>query len=117
VAAIDDRGFPVRFVVGSLATWRVTHLLAREDGPGDVVARTREAIGRHWVGELLDCFACTSVWVGAAMTPAVHRRWSGALLTGLALSGAACLLDRLGGAPKPEVIDLESEGDADGLLR
>ena len=26
------------FVVGSLATWRVTHLLAREDGPGDVVS-------------------------------------------------------------------------------
>ena len=70
------------------------------------------------MGELLDCFACTSVWVGAAMTPAVQRRWSGALLTGLALSGAACLLDRLGGVPSPEVIDLESEGGGDdGLLR
>jgi hypothetical protein len=58
VASIDDRGLPGRFVVGSLATWRVTHLLAREDGPGDLVARTR-----------------------AAMTPAVNRRWPGALLT------------------------------------
>lgn len=108
---------PVRFAIGSLAAWRVTHLLSREDGPGDIVARTREAIGRHRVGGLLDCFACTSVWVAAAMTPAVHRRWSGAVMTGLALSGAACLLDRLGGGATPDVIDVEPEGGDDGLLR
>ena len=30
-----------RFVLVSLAVWRVTHLLAEEDGPGDVVVRLR----------------------------------------------------------------------------
>jgi Protein of unknown function (DUF1360) len=114
-----DGGLALRFALGSLATWRVTHLLARENGPGDIVARTREAIGEHRLGDLLDCFACTSVWVAAAMTPSVARRRSGAIIIGLALSGAACLLDRLGGGePVPAMIDLQQEeGGGDGMLR
>ena len=32
-----SRSFASRVVVGSLVTWRVTHLLAEEDGPADVI--------------------------------------------------------------------------------
>ena len=110
----------LRLATGALATWRVAHLVVREDGPGDVVVKARERIGQHWVGELLDCFNCTSVWVGAAIAPVVTRRRPGILLTALALSGAACLLDRARRADEPaHVIELEpsKEEDGHGMLR
>ena len=83
-----------RFVLASLATWRVTHLLAEEDGPGDAVARLRERLGDRPVGRLMDCLYCLSVWVAAPMSFAVARRGRDAPLAWLALSGAACLLER-----------------------
>jgi hypothetical protein len=43
----------------------------------------------------MDCFACTSVWVAAPVTLAVARRPREGPLTWLALSGAACLLERM----------------------
>lgn len=87
-------GFAARFAVGALATWRVTHLLAAEDGPGEVVVRLRQRAGQGWIGELLDCFYCLSVWAAAPVAAAVARRPREAPLTWLALSGAACLLER-----------------------
>ena len=48
--------FAGRFLVGALATWRVTHLLVEEDGPADLVFRLRERAGDGWVGQALDCF-------------------------------------------------------------
>ena len=108
----------MRFALAALATWRVTHLLAREDGPGDVVARAREAIGSRPLGELMDCFGCLSVWAAAGFTPYVVRpgrhRGTDAIVAWLALSGAACLLERLGSAP----VEIASqEGEPDGMLR
>jgi hypothetical protein len=45
-----------RFLLATLATWRVTHLLVEEDGPADVVVRLRRRAGSSWAGDLLDCF-------------------------------------------------------------
>ena len=39
-----------------LATWRVTHLLAEEDGPGALVLRLRMRLGAGGLGALMDCF-------------------------------------------------------------
>ena len=55
----------LRFVLAALATWRVTHLLASEDGPADVVARVRARLGENFWGRLMDCFYCLSLWVAA----------------------------------------------------
>ena len=88
-----------RFALGALATWRVTHLVAREDGPADAVVRVRARLGGGRLGGLMDCFACTSVWVAAAFAPVVARDAREAALVWPALSGAACLLDRI--APEP----------------
>lgn len=91
---MQDDGFPSRFLVGALATWRLAHLLAAEDGPGDVVVRLRRRAGEGWAGSLMDCFYCLSVWTAAPISAAVARRPREAPLTWLALSGAACLLER-----------------------
>jgi hypothetical protein len=85
----------VRFALAALATWRVTHLLAREDGPGGVVVQLRERAGVGPVGELMDCFYCLSIWVAVPFGLAVSKRRAEAPLICLALSGAACLLERL----------------------
>jgi Protein of unknown function (DUF1360) len=87
-------GFSGRFLVGALATWRVTHLLVAEDGPGDVVVRLRRAAGDGWLGQAMDCFYCLSIWTAAPVAAAVARRPREAPLTWLALSGAACLLEQ-----------------------
>ena len=103
------------FVLGAFATWRVAHLLAHEDGPWDTVLRLRVALGNGLWGRLLDCFHCVSLWVAAPVALAVTRDPVEWLLAWLGVSGAACLLERLGRTP-PAIIQ-PAEGDQDGLLR
>ena len=103
------------FVLGAFATWRVAHLLAHEDGPWDTVLRLRVALGNGLWGRLLDCFHCVSLWVAAPVALAVARDPVEWLLAWLGVSGAACLLERLGRTP-PAIIQ-PAEGDQDGLLR
>ncbi len=93
--------FATRFAVASLAAWRLTHLLAEEDGPGDVVLRLRERAGTSELGSLMDCFGCLSLWVAAPLTPLVTARRREAPLVWLALAGAACLLERATEARTP----------------
>jgi Protein of unknown function (DUF1360) len=91
---VQDSGIATRFLVGTLATWRITHLLVEEDGPADVVVRLRRRAGDGWVGQAMDCFYCLSIWTAAPVAAAVARRPREAPLIWLALSGAACLLER-----------------------
>ena len=78
-----------------LATWRVSHLLAREDGPFHLLARLRARLGYGFFGTLMDCFTCLSVWIAAPVAYLLStdlREWT---LLWLALSGAACLIERV----------------------
>jgi hypothetical protein len=96
----------------------VTHLLASEDGPGDVVVRVRRRLGSAPLGELMDCFQCLSIWVAAPLTLVVTRRRDLSVATWLALSGAACLLEGL--VEQSTELTLSPEpaegGEANGLL-
>jgi len=83
-----------RIALAALATWRVTHLLAEEDGPFDAIVRLRARVRRPWLGELMDCFYCLSLWAAAPVAVAATQRRRDVPITLLALSGAACLLER-----------------------
>jgi hypothetical protein len=85
----------LQFVLTVLATWRLTHLLASEDGPGDVIASLRRMLGEGFFGSLMDCFYCVSLWIAALVACLLMRKWSEWPLLWLALSGGACLLERL----------------------
>jgi hypothetical protein len=84
----------LRLLLAVLACWRVTHLLALEDGPWDAVVRFRARLGSGLLGRLVDCFYCLSVWVAAPLACFVARRPVELLVAWLAISGAACLLER-----------------------
>ena len=85
-----------RLILAVLATWRLTHLLVAEDGPGDLVVKLRQGLGDSFFGKLMDCFYCLSLWVAAPLACLPMNRWSEWPFIWLALSGAACLLERLG---------------------
>lgn len=106
-------------VVAILATWRITHLLAEEDGPGDIILRIRIRLGDGLLGQLMDCFNCLSVWVAAPMALAVSRGPLEWMLAWFALSGAACLLERIGQAALvvQPAAQVELRGRDDGMLR
>lgn len=107
-----------RFVLAVLATWRVTHLLASEDGPADIIVRLRALLGQSIVGKLMDCFNCLSLWVAALAALYVSRRPLEWLFCWLALSGGACLLERLGQEPVViQPISQPAEGDINDVLR
>ncbi len=91
---MSDAGLGARFALAALATWRVTHLLASEDGPADAVVRLRMRLGAGRVGGLMDCFQCVSVWVAAPASLYVSRDRRDIVPAWLALSAAACLLQR-----------------------
>jgi hypothetical protein len=92
---MTDLQFWSRFVIATFAAWRITHLLTREDGPGDVIFRARVALDSALVGRLLNCFYCVSVWVAAPLALLVCTDPIDRLLTWIALAGAACLFERL----------------------
>lgn len=99
-------------VAGVLATWRVSQLIVSEDGPAQAVVRLRRAVDATPLAGVMDCFACTSVWVGLGVAAALfggRLRLRDVTVAGLALSGAALLTERLlddsddGYLPEPDV--------------
>ena len=79
-----------------LSVWRITHLLALEDGPGNLIVRLRKMLGQSFWGTLMDCFYCLSLWVAAPAALVLMRSLREWPLVWLSLSGAACLLEQFG---------------------
>jgi hypothetical protein len=105
------------FLLAVLATWRVTHLLANEDGPADIIFRLRRRLGDGFIGSLMDCFNCMRIWIAAPLALFVSTNPLSWLVSWLALSGGACLLERLGGASAGERPDIQPKEGHDDVLR
>jgi hypothetical protein len=95
----------LELLVAVLATWRVAHLLAREDGPFGLVAGLR-----HRAGRLLACPYCLSLWLALPLAAFFADAWTTGLLLWFAISGGAVLLEKLAEAldmqAAPPIIDL-----------
>ena len=106
-------------ILGILSVWRITHLLAAEDGPGDVLVRLRRSAGDGFWGQLLDCFYCLSLWVAVPFTLLLAEGWREGLLSWLAFSAGAILLERATGSrpAAPPAFYQEDEEDDHELLR
>lgn len=72
-----------------------------------MIARLRVRAGTGQLGELIDCFDCLSIWVAAPFAFFVARRPGDRLVSWLALSGAACVLQRL--TEHEDIVDISAE--------
>jgi hypothetical protein len=91
---LGDHAFSIRFALCTLALWRITHLITAEDGPWDCVARVRALFGDSVLGRMMDCFYCSSLWLAIPFALVVAEPTATRILSWLALSGAASLLER-----------------------
>lgn len=108
----------ISFVIAILATWRITHLLAKEDGPAYIIARFRALLGDGLLGQLMDCFKCLSMWIALPITLLIFQGWMDSVLGWFAISGAACLLEQFSQQsviiqPIPQMVEGENNN---GLL-
>jgi hypothetical protein len=103
-------------LIGALAVWRATHLLAAEDGPWQLLARLRRWAGERLAGQLLECFYCLSLWIAAPVACLIGVGWTERALLWLALSGAAILAERVTD-PAPPAAYREDPEDDDAMLR
>lgn len=82
------------FILGCLACYRLTVLIARDAGPGDIFKSLRG------YSKLLSCPYCVSVWIGAVLEGVFYFSGFHDLLIicfaiALAFSAAAIMLDRV----------------------
>jgi len=82
------------FLITALAVWRITHLLAKEDGPFDIIFTLRKTAGNGFWGKLLDCFYCCSIWIALPFAIGLSDGLVNIFVNWLALSGATCLLEQ-----------------------
>ena len=102
-----------RWVIGVLAVWRLSHLLNSEDGPGEIFLKARHHAGTGWLGQLLGCFMCLSLWVALPVTWLTCRPWKQRALFWPALSGGAIMLEHIfsrSDSPPPAVYFEDEEG-------
>jgi hypothetical protein len=75
-------------------------------------------LGQSILGKLMDCFNCLSLWVAALAAFFISRRPLEWLFCWLALSGGACLLERMGQEPVViQPMSQPAEGDNNDVLR
>ena len=84
-----------RLLLGVLVVWRLTHLVAAEDGPWDIVIRLRRRAGSGVWGRALDCFNCLSLWIAGPFALLLGAGWTDRLLLWPALSAGAIVLERV----------------------
>jgi hypothetical protein len=104
-------------VLGTLGVWRVTHLLAAEDGPWNVTVWIRRKAGSGFWGKLLDCFYCLSLWMSVPFAWIIGEGARERFCLWLAFSAGAILLERAtSNEPAPPTY-FEHGGQDDAMLR
>jgi Protein of unknown function (DUF1360) len=95
-----------RLVIAVLATWRIAHLIAREDGPFDIIVTLRLKAGDGVLGRLMDCPYCLSLWIAIPFAFMLATDFVSGMTAWLAISGGASVLER--GFERPNSIESNS---------
>jgi hypothetical protein len=92
---LDPWSPPFVFAIASFATWRLSHLIAREDGPFGLIVRLRLRLGDGVLGRAMDCPHCLSLWLAMPFALLLADRPLSWIAAWLAIAGAASLLQHL----------------------
>lgn len=84
-----------RFIVAVLATWRLARLVAREDGPFELIVKLRERASGGFAGQLMDCPYCLSLWIAIPFASTLADSALAWIAAWLAISGGASFLENL----------------------
>ena len=96
----------LHIVILSLATWRLSSLLAAEEGPYNIFSKLRTKVGIYYIGgrvdaqtelaKLFSCTWCLSVWIGAiaSIAYATIKEPIVWIVMPLALSAAAIIVGK-----------------------
>jgi len=79
--------------ISILAVWRLTHLIALEDGPWDIIVRLRRKLGTSMWGNLLDCFYCLSLWASIPFAYLVGTSWLEIIILWPAISAGSIIIE------------------------
>ncbi len=91
---------PLSFIVASLAIWRLSYMIVKENGPLMIFARLRARLARTQkrsggLFDLISCMYCVSVWIGLLGALSVSNdviEWLG---YGLGFSAVTVLIEIL----------------------
>lgn len=84
---------PLALIVLTLAAYRVTHMIVREEGPGGVFEKIRGKIDpnqKTWIGRGLNCPLCVSFWITGLFSLLTGATW----IEWLACAGAIIPLNK-----------------------
>jgi hypothetical protein len=80
------------FILAALATYRLSRMIADEEGPFAIFTKLRGAYPpTDWVGRGLECIMCVSFWVALPIALYIDWTWT-APLTWLALSSVTVII-------------------------
>ena len=85
----------VKYLILVIVVWRLTHLISAEDGPFDLIFKLRKLLGNSFLGKLMDCFYCLSIWVGLAVALFAGTNIPEIIILVFYYSGASILLEKL----------------------
>ena len=88
----------LEFLVGCLATFRMSLLVAKEEGPAELARKARHAAPAGWIKRGFYCAWCQSFWWGMASAfffACTHRlAWADFPIYWLAFSAGAIVLNQ-----------------------
>jgi len=66
-----------------------------EDGPFELVIKLRKKLGNSFLGKLMDCFYCLSIWIGLSVAVFVGSDIIEIVILTIYYSGASVLLEKI----------------------
>jgi hypothetical protein len=84
-----------KYMILVIVVWRLTHLVSAEDGPFDLIIKTRKLAGNSFFGKLMDCFYCLSIWIGLLVAWYAGKNAEEIVILCLYYSGASILLEKI----------------------
>jgi hypothetical protein len=85
----------LKYFILVVVVWRLTHLIGGEDGPFEIIIKMRKLAGSSFLGKLMDCFYCLSIWIGLGVAFYAGNGAEEIIILTLYYSGASILLEKL----------------------